>query len=66
MDKVQVFVNGDRIKEMILALPPDEARKLGIKHRSALAYLKKKAKEEDLNFKARNVRRVLVQIHCKI
>jgi len=30
-----------------------------IMHRSALAYLKKKAKEQDLNFKARNARRVL-------
>ena len=57
--KAQEFVDEDRIKEKILALTPEEARELGIKHRSALAYLMKKAKEGDLNFKTGNVRRVL-------
>jgi hypothetical protein len=42
-----------------LIITPEKARQIGIKHRSALAYLKKKAKEEDLNFKSRNVRRVM-------
>ena len=58
--KVQEFIDEDRIKEKILALTPEEARELGIKHRSALAYLKKKAKEDDLNFKTGNVQRVIV------
>ncbi len=48
--KAQQFIDEDKIKEKILALTPEEARELGIKHRSALAYLKKKAKEGELNF----------------
>ena len=44
--------------DFILNLTPDKAREIGIKHRSALAYLKKKAKGGDLNFKSRNVRRI--------
>ncbi|WP_462273337.1 hypothetical protein [Methanohalophilus sp.] len=57
--KPQVFVNEEKVRQYILDLIPEEARRIGIKHRSALAYLKKKAKEEELNFKARNVRRVI-------
>lgn len=60
--KAQEFIDEDGIKEKILALTPEEARKLGIKHRSALAYLKKKAKEGELNFKAGNVRKILMHV----
>lgn len=56
--KAQQFIDEDRIKEKVLALTPEEARELGIEHRSALAYLKKKAKEGDLNFKTGNVKMV--------
>ncbi len=41
--KSQVFINEDEIKLKILALTPEEARKLGIKHRSTLKRIKKKA-----------------------
>ena len=44
---------------IFLNLTPDKAREIGIKHRSALAYLKKKAKGGDLNFKLRTVRRIV-------
>ena len=56
--EAQVFINEEELKNKILALTPKEAREIGIKHRSALAYLKKKAKEENLNFKGRNVRKL--------
>ena len=46
----QVFINEEEIKQKILALTPKEARKLGIKYRSELKYLKKKARGKELNF----------------
>ena len=55
MKKVQKFVNEKLVYDFILSLTPEKARKIGIKHRSALAYLKKKAKEEKLNFKTKNM-----------
>ncbi len=57
--KAQDFINENAVYDFILQLTPEKARELGIKHRSALAYLKKKAKEGDLNFKSRNVQRVV-------
>ena len=57
--KAQEFVDEKRVYDFILMLTPEKAREIGIKHRSALAYLKKKAKEEDINFKSRNVRKIL-------
>ncbi|KKG20170.1 hypothetical protein EO97_09565, partial [Methanosarcina sp. 2.H.T.1A.15] len=36
----QVFINEEEIKQKILALTPEEARKLGIKHRSTLKRMK--------------------------
>ncbi len=60
--KPKEFIDEDGIKEKILALTPEEARKLGIKHRSALAYLKKKAKEGDFNFKTKNVKRLVEKL----
>ncbi|WP_292464328.1 hypothetical protein [Methanolobus sp.] len=57
--KAQEFINEKAVYDFILNLTPERARQLGIKHRSALAYLKKKAKEEDLNFESRNVKKLL-------
>ena len=58
--KAQEFINEESVYDFILNLTPDKAREIGIKHRSALAYLKKKAKGGELNFNSRNVRRILV------
>jgi urease gamma subunit len=41
-----------------LGLTPKEAQKLGMKYRSVLAYLKKKARGGDLNYKSRNVKKI--------
>jgi len=57
--KSQVFINEEEIKQKILALTPEEARKIGIKHRSTLAYLKKKAKEGNLSFNSQNLKQIL-------
>ena len=62
--KAQEFVDEKLICDFILNLTPDKAREIGIKHRSALAYLKKKAKEGDLNFKSRNVKRITLKAFC--
>ena len=59
MKKAQEFINEQLVYDCILNLTPEKAREIGIKHRSALAYLKKKSKEGDLNFKSRNVRRIV-------
>ncbi len=58
--KAQEFINEKAVYDFILNMTPERARELGIKHRSSLAYLKKKAKEGELNFKSRNVRRMLI------
>lgn len=60
--KYQGFINEEEVRQNILALTPEEARQLGIKHRSALAYLKKKTKEGKLNFESRNVRKIVNSI----
>lgn len=48
--KPQIFINEEEIKQKTLALTPEEARKIGIKYRSGLSYLNKKARDEKLNF----------------
>ena len=60
----QVFINEKAVYDLILNLTPERAREIGIKHRSALAYLMKKAKEEELNFQTRNMKRI-INIVCK-
>ncbi|MCM1987738.1 hypothetical protein [Methanococcoides seepicolus] len=57
--KAQEFVNEKLVSDFILKLTPEKAREIGINHRSALAYLKKKAKDGSLNFKAKNVNRAV-------
>ena len=59
MKQAQEFINEKLVYDFILNLTPEKAREIGIKHRSALAYLKKKAAEGDLNFKSRNVKRIM-------
>ena len=59
MKKAQEFINEKAVYDFILNLTPEKARQIGIKHRSALAYLKEKANEGELNFKSRNVKRVI-------
>ncbi len=60
--KAQEFIDEKLVYEFILNLTPEKARDIGIKHRSALAYLKKKAKEGKLNFKSNHVQRVVNHI----
>jgi hypothetical protein len=56
----QQFIDEKDVKQFILGLIPEEAREIEIKHRSALAYLKKKAKEGELNFKASYMRKIMI------
>jgi hypothetical protein len=42
----QVFINEEEIQQKILALTPEEARKLGIKHRSTLKRMKDRIMKE--------------------
>ncbi|WP_406661339.1 hypothetical protein V7O66_02110 [Methanolobus sp. ZRKC3] len=49
--KAQEFITEKSVYDFILNLTPEEAREIGIKHRSALAYLKKKVKEGNLNLR---------------
>jgi hypothetical protein len=42
-----------------LALTPEEARKIGIKSKNGLNYLKKKAREGKLNFNTKNMRKII-------
>jgi hypothetical protein len=56
--EAQIFIDEEKIKQKILGLTPKEAQKLGIKYRSVLAYLKKKARGGDLNYKSRNVKKI--------
>ncbi|MHC1754340.1 MAG: hypothetical protein AB9861_02725 [Methanosarcina sp.] len=50
VEKPQVFINEEEVINFILALTPEKTRKIGIKHRSELKYLKEKAREGKLNF----------------
>ena len=61
--KAQEFINERLVYDFILNLTPEKAREIGIKHRSALAYLKKKVKEGELNFKVMNVRRIVGKMY---
>jgi hypothetical protein len=61
--KTQKFIDEKTVEKFNLGLTPEDAREIGIKHRSALAYLKKIAKEGELNFKSRNVKRIINQFH---
>ncbi|WP_406661888.1 hypothetical protein V7O66_05085 [Methanolobus sp. ZRKC3] len=42
---IETYHDIEKIREFILNLTPAEAREIGIKHGSALAYLNKKAKD---------------------
>jgi hypothetical protein len=60
--KAQEFINERTVYDFILNLTPEKARELGIKHRSALAYLKKKAKDGELNFKSQNMKQIVLHV----
>lgn len=56
--KAQVFINEKEIKQKILALTPEVARKLGIKHRSTLKRMKdRNMREGKLNLVTKEVRK---------
>ena len=57
--KPRTFINEEEIKQRILDLTPEDGREIGIKHRSELSYLKKKAREGKLNFNTPVMRRFL-------
>lgn len=53
----QVFINEEEVKRIILALTPEEARKLGIKHRSTL----KRMKDRILNYGEVNLKNLVMK-----
>ncbi len=55
----QGFINEEETINFILTLIPEKARKIGIKHRSELKYLKEKARERKLNFNTTNMQKIL-------
>jgi len=58
--KSQVFINEEEIKQKILALTPEEARKLGIKHRSTLKRMKDRImKGGKINLKTRVISKLV-------
>jgi hypothetical protein len=57
--KPQLFIDEEKIKNIILALTPEEARKIGIESKNGLNYLKKKAREGKLNFNSKNMRKII-------
>ncbi|MEL7665464.1 MAG: hypothetical protein AAGU10_15225 [Methanosarcina mazei] len=58
--EAQVFVNEEEIKRKILELSPQEARELGIKHRSTLKRMKDRVVNEGtLNMKTKEVKKIL-------
>jgi hypothetical protein len=44
---------------LILALTPEEARKIEIESKNGLNYLKKKAREGKLNFNTKNMKKIV-------
>jgi hypothetical protein len=59
--KSQVFINEDKIKQKILALTPEDARKKGIKHRSTLKRMKDRIiKEDRINIKSKEVKKLSI------
>ncbi|WP_424353528.1 hypothetical protein [Methanosarcina mazei] len=55
----QVFKNEEEIKQKILALTPEEARELGIKHRSTLKRMKDKImKDGKINLDTKEVKKL--------
>jgi hypothetical protein len=61
--KPQTFVNMEEIMNIILALTPKEARKLGINHRSTLKRMKDRImREGKINLDTREVKKILTNI----
>ena len=58
--KPQTFVNMEEIKQKILVLTPEEARKIGIKHRSTLKRMKYRIlKEGKINLDTKEVKKLV-------
>lgn len=56
----QVFINQEEIKQKVLALTPEEARKKGIKHRSTLKRMKDRIiKDGKINVKTSEVKKLV-------
>jgi hypothetical protein len=56
----QVFNNMEEVKEEILPITPEEARKKGIKHRSTLKRVKDRIKKKGtINMKTKAVKKLL-------
>lgn len=59
----QVFVNEEEIKQKILGLTPEEARKLGVKHRSTLKRMKDRImKDGKISLDTKEVKKLLNRI----
>lgn len=55
-----MFIDGDQIKEKILALTPKEAREIGIKYRSTLKKIKDRIEGwKDVNYKTFAVKKLV-------
>ncbi len=62
--KSQVLINEEEIKQMILALTPEEARELGIKHRSTLKRMKDRiVKEDKINLFTKEVKKLTIALN---
>lgn len=55
----QIFINEEEIKQRILSLTPEEARKLGIKHRSTSKRMKDRIKDGKINLDTKEVKKIL-------
>jgi hypothetical protein len=56
----QVFIDKKEIKQKILALTPEEARKIGIKHRSTLKMMKDRIMGDGkINLDTREVKKLI-------
>ena len=56
----QVFINEEELKHRILALTPEEARKLGIQHRSTLKRMKDRVKRDSkINLDTKEVKKLV-------
>ncbi|MCQ6963556.1 DNA polymerase [Methanolobus chelungpuianus] len=60
---VEIYPNIEEVREFVDNLTPDEARKIGIKHRSSLKQLKDRVREGDFNMNTKEMKKVLKAIY---
>ncbi|WP_235283252.1 DNA polymerase [Methanosarcina sp. 2.H.A.1B.4] len=59
--KSQVFINEEEIRQKILALTPEEARKKGIKHRSTLKRMKDRIQNEAIiSLRTKSIKKLIM------